>query len=107
MERLHALVTQHVARLTAGPYDLWFVAGVVAAEPGRYASIGRRANQWRRAVAGLVAEGIAAGEVRDIDPAVAVAAVSGLVYGALQHHHVGARVDAPLIADLAVRALSR
>ena len=107
MERLHALVTQHVARLTAGPYDLWFVAGVVAAEPGRYASIGRRANQWRRAVAGLVAEGIAAGEVRDIDPAVAVAAVSGLVYGALQHHHVGAPVDAPLIADLAVRALSR
>ena len=40
-------------------------------------------------------------------PAVAVAAVSGLVYGALQHHHVGASIDATLIADLAVRALSR
>jgi AcrR family transcriptional regulator len=106
-ERLHALVTQHVTRLTAGPYDLWFVAGVVAAEPGRYASIGRKANQWRRAVARLVAEGTTAGELRDIDPAVAVAAVSGLVYGALQHHHVGASIDATLIADLAVRALSR
>ena len=37
---------------------------------------------------------------------VIAAAVSGLVYGALQHHHRGASIDAGLIADLAVRALT-
>ena len=95
-ERLHALVRQHVERLTAGPYDLWFVAGMAEVDSRRHRSVARQAATWRRAVAGLVAEGTASGEFAAVDPAVAVAAVSGLVYGALQHHHHGASIDAGL-----------
>lgn len=105
-ERLRALVAQHVARLAAGPYDLWFVAGMPEADRNRYPTVTRRAVAWRRAVADLIDEGVAAGELRDVDRALAVAAISGLVYGALQHHHHGHVVDPELIAELVVRSLA-
>ena len=83
------------------------MAGVVAAEPGRYASIGRKANQWRRAVAGLVAEGTAAGELRDIDrPSPSPPSPDWCT--ARCSTTTSAPPSTPtLIADLAVRALSR
>ena len=56
-------------------------------------------------MAGLVHEGVIAGSFADIEPEVAVAAISGLVYGALELHHRGTRVDPAQIAALAVRAL--
>lgn len=105
-ERLGSLVRQHVERLTAGPYDLWFVAGLSESEARRFPSVGRKAGQWRRAVARLVREGVAAGEFAPVDPDLAVAAVSGLVYGALQLRHARGTVDAAAVAELAVRSLS-
>lgn len=105
-ERLRSLVTQHVERLTSGPYDLWFVAGLSETEGHRWVSVGRKAVQWRRAVARLIGEGIEAGEFRPIDVDLAVAAVSGLVYGALQLRHQHGAVDAGAVADLAVRSLA-
>ncbi len=106
-ERLRSLIAQHVARLVGGPYDLWFVAGLPEADQRRYPIIGRRAAAWRRAVAKLVDEGVAAGEFEDCDVALCVAAISGLVYGALQHHHHGQRVDPDAVAELAIRLLRR
>jgi AcrR family transcriptional regulator len=105
-DRLHALVEHHVERLTAGPYDLWFVAGLSEDESRRFASVGRRATQWRRAVAGLVNEGVERGEFAPIDSALAVAALSGLVYGALELRHRQGTVNASEVAALAVRALT-
>jgi len=105
-ERLRSLVTQHVERLLSGPYDLWFVAGLSEAERRRFPSVGRRAAQWRRAVARLVREGVDQGEFRPIDADLAVAAVSGLVYGALQFRHTRGTVDAAAVADLAIRSLA-
>jgi AcrR family transcriptional regulator len=104
-ERLRSLVHQHVERLTSGPYDLWFVAGLSDAESRRSRAVGRKAAQWRRAVARLVAEGVDAGDLRPVDPELAVAVVSGIVYGALQLRHARGDVDAAAVAALAVGAL--
>ena len=103
--RLHQLVAQHVERLTRGPYDLWFVAGLTARDVERFPAVRRRANAWRRAVAGLVSDGVAVSAFADIEPEVAVAAISGLVYGSLELQHCGTPVDPQQIATLAVRAL--
>jgi AcrR family transcriptional regulator len=103
--RLHALVAQHVGRLLAGPFDLWFVVGMRDVDGNRYPSATRQARAWRDAVARMVVDGIAAGQFRAVDPELAVAAVSGLVYAALQERHRGRVVDPMDIADLAVGAL--
>ena len=105
-ERLGSLIRQHVERLTSGPYDLWFVAGLSESEARRYSSVGRKAAQWRRAVARLVDEGVDAGEFRPIDVDLAVTAISGLVYGALQLRHKRGDVDPNAVAELAVRSLA-
>jgi AcrR family transcriptional regulator len=103
--RLHDLVAQHVGRLIAGPFDLWFVVGMRDADGSRYPSAAGQARSWRRAVARVVADGAAAGQFDPVDPELAVAAVSGLVYAALEERHRGRLVDPVDIADLAVRAL--
>jgi AcrR family transcriptional regulator len=105
-QRLHALIAQHVERLTRGPFDLWFVAGLSEQDAKRFPGVGRRAHAWRRAVADLVAEGSASGTFAPIAPDVAVSAVSGLVYGALELSHRGRTVDPEQTATLAVRALT-
>ncbi len=104
-ERLASLVAQHVERLASGPYDLWFVVGLSAEEARRSAAVTRKATEWRRAVARVVAEGVETGEFRPVDRRVAVAAVSGLVYAALQMRHRDGSVDAAEFARLAVAAL--
>jgi AcrR family transcriptional regulator len=104
-DRLHSLIRQHVERLTSGPYDLWFVAGLSESEGRRHTAVRRRATQWRRAVSRLVANGIDAGEFCTVDVHLAVAVVSGVVYGALQLRHTRGAVDAGAVATLAVRAL--
>ena len=103
--RLRSLVAQHVERLTSGPYDLWFVAGLSDADGERFPVVGRHASRWRRAVTTLVGEGVAAGELPEIDADLAVALVSGLVYGALEVRHRGGAVDGSEIADRALAAL--
>jgi hypothetical protein len=85
---------------------LWFVAGLTARDAGRFPDVRRRANAWRRTVAGLVSDGVGAGVFADIEPDVAVSAIAGLVYGALELHHRGTPVDPEQIATLAVRALA-
>jgi AcrR family transcriptional regulator len=105
-ERLGALIHQHVERLTSGPYDLWFVAGLSDEDARRFPAIAHHAAGWRAAAARLVEEGRERGELRDVDPALAVAAVSGLVYGALELRHRRRPVDAATVADLAVAALA-
>ena len=105
-QRLHALIAQHVERLTRGPFDLWFVAGLSEQNARRFPDVGRRARAWRRAVAALVAEGVAAGAFSPVDADVAVSAISGLVYGALELNHRGRTVDSGRIATLALRALA-
>ncbi len=87
--RLHSLVAQHVERLITGPFDLWFVVGMRDADGHRYPSAARQARAWRNAVARVVADGTAAGQFHPVDPELAVAAVSGLVYAALQERHRG------------------
>ena len=106
-DRLASLVRQHVERLTTGPYDLWFVVGLAEDESHRYTSVARQASDWRRAVARLVAEGIEEGELRPVDVTLAVAAISGLVYAALQLRHQHGRVEPAEIARLAVASLER
>ena len=105
-DRLRALVAQHVHRLTDTPYDLWFVAGMSDADGERFPEVGRNANQWRRAVATLFEQGREAGEFRDIDTAVALSVVSGLVYGALELHHRAGAIDPAQIADMTVASLA-
>lgn len=105
-ERLHALIAQHVDRLTAGPYDLWFVVGPSQADSTRLPAVAAKAAQWRAAVARLVHEGVDTSEFADIDPTFAVASVMGLVYAALQLRHQGGTIDPTAVADLAVRALA-
>jgi AcrR family transcriptional regulator len=105
-ERLHALITQHVERLTTGPYDLWFVVGPSPADSKQHPAVGKKAQEWRSAVEKLIREGVNASELRVIDPTFAVAAVMGLVYAALQLRHQGVVIDPTAVADLAVAALS-
>lgn len=104
-DRLRALVLQHVTRLLGGPYDLWFVVGPSQASSNDFPRIARQVARWRRSVARLVDEGIAAGEFRPIDAGLAVHAVSGLVYAALQARHDGIAVDPAQISDLSVSCL--
>jgi AcrR family transcriptional regulator len=105
-DRLRSLVKQHVERLTAGPYDLWFVAGLSDAERARFPGVSQQAARWRRSVRRLAREAAERGDFRPIDPRLAVAAVSGLVYGALELRHRGARIDAAGVAEVAVSALA-
>lgn len=103
--RLRALVLQHVERLTSGPYDLWFVAGLSDSIAERFPTVAANARRWRSAVGRLVEQGRADGQFRDIDPQLAVLVVSGLVYAALEQRHRGREVDAAEIADLAITML--
>ncbi len=105
-DRLKALIGHHIERLTSGPYDLWFVAGLSEEDSRRFPDVTRQANKWRGAVGQLVDEGIAAGEFRPIDRELAVASLSGLVYGAMLLRHDKGRLDLSDVADLAVRALA-
>jgi AcrR family transcriptional regulator len=105
-ERLRSLVAQHIERLTAGPYDLWFVAGMSATEGRAFPTVHRRADQWRKSVARLVRAGIDAGDFHPVDIELAVAAVSGLVYGAMKLRHDGGTVHPDEVARLAVSCLS-
>ena len=107
VDRLASLVSQHVERLTSGPYDLWFVVGLAGDESHRFPSVARKASDWRHAVAGLVREGIDRGELQPVDVTLAVAAISGLVYAALQLRHQQGRVEPAAIARLAVASLAR
>ena len=62
------------------------------------------ADRWRDVVTGLFEEGRDHGEFRAIDSRLALAAVSGLVYGALELRHHAGHVDARGVADLVVAA---
>ncbi|MDI1289487.1 MAG: hypothetical protein PSX37_06000, partial [bacterium] len=89
-----------------GPYDLWFVVGPSLADSTGLPYVSKKADQWRKSVARLIKEGPARGEFRHIDPTLAVGAVMGLVYAALQLRHQGHDVDPDEIARLAVATLS-
>lgn len=106
-ERLRALIAHHIERLTLGPYDLWFVAGLSDDESRRFPEVNRQAQRWKRAVGRLVDEGIAANEFRPVDRQLAVASLSGLVYGAMLLRHDKGRRHLTTVADLAVGALAR
>lgn len=106
-DRLHSLIAQHVERLVQSPYDLWFVAGLTDADRERFPEVTFVADRWRAAVARCLAEGRRNGEFRDVDRTVALAAVTGLVHGALELRHRGRAVDAAEIADLTVAAIRR
>ena len=82
--------------------SLWFVVGPSQASSNDFPRIARQVARWRRSVARLVDEGIAAGEFRPIDAGLAVHAVSGLVYAAWQARHDGMAVDPAQISDLSV-----
>jgi TetR/AcrR family transcriptional regulator len=105
-ERLWALVEHHVRRLTDGPYDLWFVAGLSDDDRARFPGVTGTADRWRDAVIRLFEEGRKSGEFRSVDSRLALSAVSGLVYGALELRHHAGHVDAADIADLVVAALA-
>lgn len=105
-ERLRALVEHHVRRLTEGPYDLWFVAGLSDDDRARFPGVTETADRWRDAVVRLYEEGRAAGVFRPMDRRLALSAVSGLVYGALELRHHGGHIDAADVADLVVAALA-
>jgi AcrR family transcriptional regulator len=105
-ERLTSLIHQHVSRLTSAPYDLWFVAGLTEADIPRFPAVATHAQAWRDAVASIVQEGITAGEFRDVDPRLAVAMISGLVYGALQLRHEVGSVDATEVAAFVAHSLA-
>jgi AcrR family transcriptional regulator len=106
-ERLQSLVRQHVSRLTSGPYDLWFVAGLTEADAARFPRVATSATRWRRAVVRLVETGVADGELRPVAPPLALAMISGVVYGALQLRHARGQVDADEVARFAVCPLLR
>jgi AcrR family transcriptional regulator len=106
-DRLASLLTQHVERLTAAPYDLWFVTGLSEEESRRFPSIRSKARQWRHAVADLVVEGTSTGEFREVDVDLAVAAIAGMVEGALGLRHSRSRVAPAEVAALAVAAIRR
>lgn len=105
-ERLWALVEHHVRRLAEGPYDLWFVAGLSDDDRARFPVVTETADRWRAAVLRLFEEGRDAGEFRSMDRRLALSAVSGLVYGALELRHHAGHVDAADVADLVVAALA-
>ena len=46
-DRLWALVEHHVRRLTEGPYDLWFVAGLSDDDRARFPGVTATADRWR------------------------------------------------------------
>ncbi len=104
-ERLHSLLRQHVSRLTSGPYDLWFVVGLSQPDSGRFPTITHHATQWRRAVVRLIERGIADGVFRPIDSRMALAMVTGSVYGALQLRHEFGVVDPDEISDHVLRSI--
>ena len=105
-ERLWALVEHHVRRLAEGPYDLWFVAGMSDDDRARFPAVTATADRWRDVVTGLFEEGRDHGEFRAIDSRLVLAAVSGLVYGALELRHHAGDVDPGSVADLVVAALA-
>jgi AcrR family transcriptional regulator len=106
-ERLSSLIRQHVERLTQAPYDLWFVASLTDAETRRFASVREHAAQWQQAVLRLAGEGARRGEFRDVQPRLALAMVTGMVYGALQLRHELGEVDAEEVACCVVGSLRR
>jgi AcrR family transcriptional regulator len=106
-DRLRELIGNHIERLTSGPYDLWFVAGLSDEIGRRFPDVTRQANRWRDAVGRLVDEGVRGGEFRPVDRQLAVASLSGLVYGAMLLRHDDGRIDPDAVALMAVKALSR
>lgn len=104
-ERLHSLLLQHVNRLTSGPYDLWFVVGLAQPDSRRFPTVVHHATQWRQAVVQLIERGVAEGEFRPVDPRLALAMVTGSVYGALQLRHEFGVVDADEVVDYLMHSI--
>lgn len=103
---LYQLIRYHVQRLTTGPYDLWFV--VFESNRSLDApSASRESEQWRRAVARLVKEGVAKGEFLPVRRQVAIQMASSLVHGALALAHRGVRVDPDEVAAMFLRLLGQ
>jgi TetR/AcrR family transcriptional regulator len=106
-ERLASLIRQHIERLTRAPYDLWFVASLSDAETRRFTAVRQHATRWQHAVLKLAAEGARLGEFREVEPRLALAMVTGMVYGALQLRHESGEVDADEVARFVASSLRR
>lgn len=104
-ERLRALLFQHVDRLTSGPYDLWFVVGLAQPDSRRFPTVLQHAKKWRQAVEKLIERGINEGEFRPVEPRLALAMVTGCIYGALQLVHELGVVDADNVVDYVMHAM--
>ena len=105
-ERLQRLIAQHVERLPSSPYDLLFVIGMSKSEARQHTALVEHIRAWRSALAGILRDGQEVGSFIDLDPAVGVVALTGLVFAALQLQHETGSVDADAMARLAVRSVT-
>ena len=103
---LHHLLSYHVSRLVTAPYDLWFIV-TRSNEAVQQSNASIKAQAWRRAVAKLVREGVAAGEFYPIRRQVAIEMAVSLVHGALALAHQGLKVDPDEIAGMYIRLLGK
>jgi TetR/AcrR family transcriptional regulator, cholesterol catabolism regulator len=104
-ERLQSLLEQHIAQLTAGPYDLSFVQYLSEEETQRFGIL-HLGLKWRSRVASVIKAGIKTGELDQMDIELAVAVIVGLIAGSMQLRHVKGDVDPAKVTELVMRALA-
>ncbi len=107
--RLYAYIRFDVAHLQESPYVLQGLFGTYLLKDPELVKWYDGASDLYDAVAAIVAEGVAAGEFRDVDPDVAAAAVGALVEQAFSVWGVyGIEPTVPgWVADFCLRALLR
>lgn len=107
--RLYAYVRFDVGHLQKSPYVLQGLFGTFLLKDPELVKWYEGASDLYDAVAALVAEGVAVGEFREIDPDSAAAAVGGLVEQTINvWEPYGAEPDVPaFVADFCVSALLR
>ncbi len=103
---LHALIHHQISRLNDSGIDIWFVTETAQLSRFHFPEIAKKIKAWRNNVGKIYLAGKKSGEFMPMDKEVAVAAISGITYGAYRHVHGGGSADPEVLAAICVRALT-
>jgi AcrR family transcriptional regulator len=103
---LYNMLLSHIARLTSGPYDLWFLIDASGrSRPVPSAGVSPY-SKWKRAVMALIHHGISQGDLLENDIDFAMHMIIGCVHGAMELRHRNKPIRSEEIADFIIRALA-
>ena len=104
--KLLQLLNYHLSRLINSDYDLWFIVKEMQNSEIVSLELQKEADQWREFVILLIDQGIKAREFAEVDRELALAMITGMIWGALALKNQGREVDPAEVTRLCIQSLS-